>query len=125
MDKKQQFSIWYVLLAVIAVLSMQNYLRGNYDHVQQPIIGPRMYVGEAAGFQDALFGFGLRYALTSGHLAGRAVGSRNGFESERRLGEVWKLEVEARKFLDVDTNDPLLGGFKQDSFVTLRITRYL
>ena len=23
MDKKQQFSIWYVLLAVIAVLSMQ------------------------------------------------------------------------------------------------------
>ncbi len=31
-----------------------------------------LFVGEAAGFQDALFGFGMRYALLSGHLAGRA-----------------------------------------------------
>lgn len=34
--------------------------------------GRLLYVGEAAGFQDALFGFGLRYALLSGHLAARA-----------------------------------------------------
>ncbi len=31
-----------------------------------------LYAGEAAGFQDALFGFGMRYALLSGHLAARA-----------------------------------------------------
>ena len=47
----------------------------------------------------------------------------NAVEEIRMLN--WKLEVEARPFLDVDANDPLLGGFKQDSFVTLRITRYL
>ncbi len=29
------------------------------------------FVGEAAGFQDALWGFGIRYALESGDLAGR------------------------------------------------------
>jgi len=29
-------------------------------------------VGEAAGFQDSLWGFGLRYALTTGHMAARA-----------------------------------------------------
>jgi len=29
-------------------------------------------VGEAAGFQDTLWGFGLRYALTTGHMAARA-----------------------------------------------------
>lgn len=34
--------------------------------------GNLLYVGEAAGFQDALFGFGMRYALLSGHLAARA-----------------------------------------------------
>jgi len=34
--------------------------------------GRLLYVGEAAGFQDALFGFGMRYAITSGHLAARA-----------------------------------------------------
>jgi flavin-dependent dehydrogenase len=45
---------------------------GNYGRVQGAAIGARLYVGEAAGFQDALFGFGLRYALISGHLAGRA-----------------------------------------------------
>ncbi|HEX9370368.1 MAG TPA: NAD(P)-binding protein [Roseiflexaceae bacterium] len=30
-------------------------------------------VGEAAGFQDFLWGFGIRYALFSGHLAARAI----------------------------------------------------
>jgi hypothetical protein len=34
--------------------------------------GQMLFVGEAAGLQDALFGFGMRYALRSGHLAGRA-----------------------------------------------------
>ncbi len=36
-------------------------------------VGSRLYVGEAAGLQDYLFGFGLRYATTSGHLAARAL----------------------------------------------------
>ena len=34
--------------------------------------GPELFTGEAAGFQDALWGFGLRYAMISGHLAARA-----------------------------------------------------
>jgi len=45
---------------------------GNIDRVERTVIGNRCYVGEAAGFQDALFGFGLRYALTSGVLAGQS-----------------------------------------------------
>ena len=35
--------------------------------------GSWLYVGEAAGLQDYLFGFGLRYAILSGHLAARAL----------------------------------------------------
>ena len=31
-----------------------------------------LYAGESAGLQDALFGFGLRYAMLSGHFAARA-----------------------------------------------------
>lgn len=31
------------------------------------------YVGEAAGFQDYLFGLGIRYALTTGNLAARSI----------------------------------------------------
>ncbi len=33
----------------------------------------RLYVGEAAGFQDSLFAFGMRYAMLSGCLAARAL----------------------------------------------------
>lgn len=39
-------------------------------HVQ---VGQKRYVGEAAGLQDALWGFGMRYALTSGVLAARSL----------------------------------------------------
>lgn len=37
--------------------------------------GKLLFAGEAAGLQDALFGFGMRYAMISGHLAGLAYGS--------------------------------------------------
>lgn len=35
----------------------------------EPRKGNILYVGEAAGFQDALFGFGMRFAMVSGALA--------------------------------------------------------
>ncbi len=33
----------------------------------------KLYVGENAGFQDLLWGFGMRYAMTSGYLAARSI----------------------------------------------------
>jgi flavin-dependent dehydrogenase len=33
----------------------------------------RLFAGEAGGFQDYLFGLGIRYALVSGHLAARSL----------------------------------------------------
>ena len=35
--------------------------------------GDTLYAGEAAGLQDALWGFGMRCALVSGHMAGQAL----------------------------------------------------
>jgi len=43
---------------------------GNVDLVRQRFLGDKAYVGEVLGLQDALFGFGLRYAMTSGYLSG-------------------------------------------------------
>jgi flavin-dependent dehydrogenase len=40
----------------------------------------RLYVGEAAGFQDCLFGFGMRYALLSGALAARAIAEAEDYD---------------------------------------------
>lgn len=45
------------------------------------------YVGEAAGFQDYLFGLGIRYALTSGWLAARSILEGRDFD------ELWKREL--------------------------------
>jgi flavin-dependent dehydrogenase len=36
-------------------------------------MGGRLYVGEAAGVQDALWGFGIRSAAASGHLAANSI----------------------------------------------------
>jgi len=73
---------------------------GNFHRVSNAVIGDRMYVGESAGFQDALFGFGLRYALISGHLAGRADMTSDEYERAwpMRLGGLNAASVLNRWF---------------------------
>ncbi|MEA3247303.1 MAG: NAD(P)-binding protein [Gemmatimonadota bacterium] len=39
--------------------------------------GSILFAGEAAGMQDALFGFGMRYAMMSGHLAGLSAARKD------------------------------------------------
>jgi flavin-dependent dehydrogenase len=46
---------------------------GSFTHRPQYVKGKRYYVGEAAGLQDLLWGFGIRYALRSGHLAAKCL----------------------------------------------------
>ncbi len=49
--------------------------------------GRILYAGEAAGLQDALWGFGMRYALVSGHMAACALLAREPREYERWIRE--------------------------------------
>ncbi len=42
-------------------------------NLKTAIIDDKLYVGEAAGFQDALAGFGMRYAIESGFLAAKSI----------------------------------------------------
>jgi flavin-dependent dehydrogenase len=46
-----------------------------------------LYVGESAGFQDGLWGFGMRYAVLSGYLAARSI--IDGTDYDR----LWKKEL--------------------------------
>jgi flavin-dependent dehydrogenase len=48
--------------------------------------GNILFAGEAAGFQDALWGFGIRYAVLSGHFAARALLERMPEQYDR----LWK-----------------------------------
>lgn len=62
---------------------------GNTSAESRVRRGNVLFVGEAAGLQDALFGFGMRYALASGHVAGQAMihGDLRAYEAfyQRRL----------------------------------------
>lgn len=75
---------------------------------------------------------GIRLALNDTQdtmlLAGAIVESKGTFavlEAERRLGESWKLELEVRLFSHIDPADLLLTGFRNDSFATIRLAKYL
>jgi flavin-dependent dehydrogenase len=46
--------------------------------------GARCYVGEAAGLQDCFWGFGIRYAITSGYLAAQEILRAGSYEEAVR-----------------------------------------
>lgn len=63
---------------------------GNVGVPPSATQGRLLFAGEAAGFQDPLWGFGMRYAMISGHLAGWAWidGKPEAYDPswQRRLG---------------------------------------
>lgn len=60
---------------------------GNFFLRPTHVEGNRIYLGESAGFQDALFGFGMRYAMTSGFLAAQTIIHGANYD------ELWKKEI--------------------------------
>ncbi|HYI09632.1 MAG TPA: NAD(P)-binding protein [Thermoanaerobaculia bacterium] len=63
----------------------------NFHLKQRATKDSARYVGEAAGFQDYLFGLGIRYALTSGWLAAQSILEGKDFD------ELWKRELGAKQ----------------------------
>jgi len=70
---------------------------GNFFYPATARNGGMLFAGEAAGFQDALWGFGMRYAMLSGHLAARALLARQPEQYDRlwkkRLGGLMRTAV--------------------------------
>lgn len=46
---------------------------GNFFLRNNRVLPDRLYVGESAGFQDYLWGFGMRYAFLSGSMAAQSI----------------------------------------------------
>jgi len=70
---------------------------GGFDVPQTGRRGDLLFVGEAAGFQDALWGFGMRYAMLSGTLAARSLvsGRLEDYDRlwEKRLGGLLRTGI--------------------------------
>jgi len=89
--------------------------------------------GEAppTAFDNDLF-FGTRLAFNDtqdtsallGAIIDPSEGSATIFvEAERRLGDNWKIGIEGRIFAGAQS-DPILAAFQDDSFLTLRLSRF-
>lgn len=75
-------------------------------------LGSSLYVGEAAGLQDYFLGFGLRYAILSGHLAARALLRGEVYEElvEEALGPGFRAGI-VNRFLYAHAGDRGYGRF--------------
>lgn len=70
---------------------------GSVDYPGTAKRGPSLLVGEAAGFQDVCRGFGIAYALRSGHLAARSILEKKEYD------QLWKEDFAAELRLDFAT----------------------
>ncbi len=66
----------------------------------------RLYVGSAGGFQDTLFGFGMRQAIISGSLAAKSLYDNKDYDDlwKKRLYNEHKNEMIARMIFDKLSN---------------------
>ncbi|MHB8232191.1 MAG: NAD(P)/FAD-dependent oxidoreductase [bacterium] len=60
---------------------------GNFSINDSNSYNGKIYIGESAGFQDFLWGFGLRYAMVSGYLAAKSIISGTDYDF------LWKKEI--------------------------------
>lgn len=83
---------------------------GNYFLRKKWTENGRLFVGERAGFQDFVFGFGMRYAMTSGFLAAKSLTENKDYETlirENILGGL-KTSIVNRFFFEMLGN----SGYK-------------
>lgn len=60
---------------------------GNFFIRNTNVFDKKIYIGESAGFQDYLWGFGLRYAVLSGYLAAMSIIGDSDYDS------LWKKKI--------------------------------
>ncbi len=60
---------------------------GNFFIRDTQIYNKKLYIGESAGFQDCLWGFGMRYAILSGYLAAKSLVDESDYDM------LWKRQL--------------------------------
>jgi flavin-dependent dehydrogenase len=60
---------------------------GNFFLRNTQVQNEKLYIGETAGFQDCLWGFGMRYSVVSGYLAAKSIVDSSDYDV------MWKREL--------------------------------
>ena len=69
--------------------------KGDFSIADRYIHDGRDYVGEAGGLQDFMWGFGMRYAITSGVYAAHSIMGQSDYEKKVRKHLVPLIKVSA------------------------------
>jgi len=79
---------------------------GNISYPKTAVFDGRLYTGEAAGFQDACYGFGMTTALESGMLAAESIMNGTDYDTlwKARLGK-WIEGHLAKRFVTSTVGD--------------------
>lgn len=79
---------------------------GNFFISRSAIKEGKIYVGESAGFQDFLFGFGIRYAITSGYLAAKSIIEKTDYDIlwQNKFGQQLRVSKTNRTFYELFGN---------------------
>jgi len=106
---------------VLSPFTMENERAGyafmNFDLKKSAMIGRRLLVGEAGGFQDYLFGLGIRYAIITGHLAARSVMESVNYDTlwQEAIGAMQKTSLVNRALYEWGGRGGLLLFMRQAS----------
>jgi flavin-dependent dehydrogenase len=86
----------------------------NFNYLKKAEIDGRLYVGEAAGFQDGLAGFGMLYAFMSGYYAAQSIIDKKDYNILWRKDFLNTLQVgfSNRKTFDKLSNQQLELGVR-------------
>lgn len=100
---------------------------GHFSNRPTLRVGRTVYVGEAAGLQDLLWGFGIRTAVRSGHLAAQCLleGRDYAEAAAVRFSDLLKASVVNRfvwEALRVGNYGLILAALKRNALARLRAT---
>ncbi len=78
----------------------------NFEPLNQAHVNSQYFVGEAAGFQDCLMGFGMLYAFKSGYLAAKSIIENQDYQQllNRELLEPIKISAANRVLFEKLSN---------------------
>lgn len=84
----------------------ENFGFAFYDLPKTAMENGKLYVGEAAGFLDAVSGFGTHYAILSGYLAAKAIIENKNYDNlwQEAFGDELKIQYLRRNKLEKFTN---------------------
>ncbi len=112
-------------------LAVRKFIAGQAFTVEEAMALQNLEPESFSPFQDDIF-IGSRIALNDVQSTEMLIGAivdretqalLASIEASRRLGENWKLALEARAFHNIPEVDPLFS-FSQDSLLQLELTRY-